>query len=263
MNEHTKSTKKIWTKVVIGVLGAVLGGLLPASAYAAGTTGSGTTGSGTSTTSPGPTGTESHPRCTPADLPVAKVYVESLLKERVVTLETLTARVSAGRGVTASDKAVLQADLSKDLSAMQVLQQQIPSDETCAALVANAETMVFDYRVYLVMTPRADLVIVADTESAVASVGVRWEPGMQAAISYAANHGKDVAQAQQALDELKTQLTDALAQLQGLSATVLAQTPAGSPGNHTVFVVAKDKCQAAFGNLQDARQDLATILSVL
>jgi precorrin-3B methylase len=189
--------------------------------------------------------------------------VESLLKERDVTLEWLTARVSASRAVTASDKAELQSDLSTDLTAMQELQQEVPSDATCAALVANAETMVYDYRVYLVMTPQADLVVVADTESAVASVGVRWEPGIQAAITYAANHGKDVAQAQQALDDLKTQLTDALAQLQGLSATVLAQTPAGSPGNHAVFVTARDKCQAAFANLQDARKDLATILSAL
>jgi hypothetical protein len=256
MNEDKKTTLKIRTKVAIGVLGVVLGGLLPASAYAAGTAGSGTAASGTA-------GSVSQPRCTPADLPAAKVYVEGLLKERVVTLEALTARVSASRGVTAPDKAELQADLSKDHSAMQVLQQQVPSDATCAALVANAETMVFDYRVYLVMTPQADLVLVADTESALASVGVHWEPGIQAAITYAANHGKDVAQAQQAFDDLKTQLTDALAQLQGLSATVLAQTPAGSPGNHTVFVAARDKCQAAFTDLQNGRRDLATILSAL
>ena len=174
MNAQNKSTKKIRTKVAIGVLGVVLGGLLPTSAYAAGTTGSGTTGSsatGSSATGSGSTGSESHPRCTPADLPAAKVYVGAMLEERVVTLETLTARVSAASGVTASDKAELEADLSKDLSAMQVLQQQVPSDATSAALVANAETMVFDYRVYLVMTPQADLVIVADTESAVASAG--------------------------------------------------------------------------------------------
>ena len=203
MKEQTKSMKKIRTKVAVGVLGVLLGGLLPASAYAAGTTGSGTTASA------------SHPRCTPSDLPEALVYVEGMLKERVVTLEGLTARVSAAKRVTASDKAELQADLQKDLSAMQVLQQQVPSDSTCAALVSDAETMVFDYRVYLVMTPQTDLVIVADTETAVASGGVRWEPGIQAAITYAGNHGKDVAQAQQALDDLKTQLTDALAQLQG------------------------------------------------
>jgi hypothetical protein len=251
-----KTTKKVRTKVAIGLLGAVIGGLVPATAYAAGTTGSSATGSST-------TGSESQPHCTTADLPAAKLYVESLLKERDVTLEWLTARVSASRAVTASDKAELQSDLSTDLTAMQELQQEVPSDATCAALVANAETMVYDYRVYLVMTPQADLVVVADTESAVASVGVRWEPGIQAAITYAANHGKDVAQAQQALDDLKTQLTDALAQLQGLSATVLAQTPAGSPGNHAVFVTARDKCQAAFANLQDARKDLATILSAL
>lgn len=96
---------------------------------------------------------------------------------------------------------------------MQLLEQQVPSDTTCIALVANAETMVLDYRVYLVMTPQTELVIVSDPESAIASAWVRWEPGIQAAITYAVNRGKDVTAAQQVFDDLKTQLNDALAAL--------------------------------------------------
>lgn len=139
----------------------------------------------------------------------------------------------------------------------------MPKDTTCAELVANAETMVFGYRVYLVMTPKADLVIVSDTESAIASALERWEPGIQAAITYAADHGRDVARAQRAFAGLKTQLSDALATLQGVSATVLAQTPAGSPGNHAVFVEARNKCETVSGELSAVRQDLATILNAI
>jgi hypothetical protein len=72
-----------------------------------------------------------------------------------------------------------------------------------------------------------------------------------------------VTRAQQAFEDLKTQLSNVLANLQGVSSTVLAQTPAGSPGNHVVFVSARNKCQTAFGDLRDARLDIATILSVL
>jgi hypothetical protein len=259
-------------RVAVGVLGAVLGGLFPATAFAvtpaAGRTSTAattttTTSTTNSTTTTAGGGSESHPRCTPADLPAAKGYVTGLLKARVVRLECLTGEVGTSRYVTASDKAELESDLANELAGMQSLEQQVPGDNSCAELVANAETMVFTYRVYYVMTPQTELVVVADTETAVASNIVKWAPGIQAAISYEAAHGKDVAKAQLALDDLKTQLTDALASLNGVSSTVLAQTPAGYPGDHPVFVSARNSCATAFGDLGHARSDLGTILSVL
>jgi hypothetical protein len=260
MNKRVTATKKIRRKVAVGIFGAAMCGLLPATAFAT------TSTEPASETFPGPAtsgATESNPHCTTTDLPAAKVFVQALLQERVVSLEVLTASVSRGRDVTASDKAELQSELANDLAGMQALEQQVPDDTTCAELVANAETMVFDYRVYLVMTPEAELVIVSDTESAIASTVARWEPGIQAAITYAANHGRDVTGAQQAFADMKAQLSDALATLQGVSSTVLEQTPAGSPGNHAVFVEARNKCETASGELHDVRQDLATILSTL
>jgi hypothetical protein len=263
-------------RVAVGVIGAVLGGLFPATAFAATPTAghsptsasghSPTSASGQSPTSASGaanTGSESHPRCTPADLPAAKDYVTGLLKVRVVRLERLTAQVGTSRYVTASDKAELESDLSNELAGMQSLEQQVAVDTTCAELVASAETMVFQYRVYYVMTPQTELAVVADTETAVASNIVRWEPGIQAAINYEASHGKDVAKAQQALDDLKVQLTDALASLEGVSSSVLAQTPAGYPGNHAVFVSSRNSCATAFGDLGHARSDLGTTLGVL
>jgi hypothetical protein len=278
MTRHSKtesaqsmSKKGIRNRITIGVLGAALGGLLPATAFAA--TPSGGATSSTSTTAPsttGPsttvpigTGTQSDPRCTPSDLPAAKGYVEGLLKDRVVRLERLTAQVGSARAVTASDKQQLESLLANGLTGIETLQQQVPGDMTCAELVANAETMVFTYRVYAVMTPQTELVVVSDTATGIASSVAGWEPGIQAAINYEAAHGKNVAEAEQALDDLKTQLTDALAALNRVSATVLAQTPSGYPGNHAVFVSAGNSCATAFGDLGHARADLGTILSVL
>ncbi len=159
MNGRATKSSSIRKSIAIGVLGAAVGGLFPATAFAA-TPASGSTGSASGTGSP------SDPRCTPADLPAAKGYVEGLLKARVVRLERLTAQVGTARYVTASDKAELESELSNELSGMQSLEQQVPGDTTCAELVTNAETMVFNYRVYYVMTPQTELVVVADTETA-------------------------------------------------------------------------------------------------
>ncbi len=248
--------KGIRSRIAVGVLGAALGGLLPATAFAS------TPASGSTSPSSG-TGSPSAPRCTPADLPAAKGYVEGLLEARVVRLQRLTRQVGTSRYVTATDKTQLESDLSNELAGMQSLEQQVRGDTTCSELLANAQTMVFTYRVYYVMTPQTELVVVADTETGITSNIGRWEPGIQAAIDYEAAHGKDVALAQQALDDLKVQLTDALGTLDGVSSTVLSQTPQGYPGNHAVFVDARNSCAAAFGDLGHARTDLGTILRVL
>lgn len=261
MTIHPTKTKGIRNRIAIGVLGAALGGLFPATAFAA-TPASGGTSPDSNTTTSG-SGSVSDPRCTPANLPAAKGFVEAQLKARVVRLERLTGEVGAARGLTAPDKAELETDLAAELAGMESLQQQVPGDTTCAEVVANAQTMVFTYRVYYVMTPQTELVVVADSETSIASNVVKWEPGIQAAINYEAAHGKDVAKAQQALDDLKIQLTDALGTLNGVSSTVLAETPAGYPGNTAVFVGARNNCAAAFGDLAHARSDLGTILSVL
>lgn len=257
----TSRSRTIRRTITVGFLGAALGGVLPAAAFAA--TPSGATTSPTSASAPSGAGTQSDPRCTPSDLPAAKGYVEGLLKDRVVRLERLTVQVGSARAVTASDKQQLESLLANELTGIESLQPQVPGDSTCAELVSNAETMVFSYRVYAVMTPQTELVVVSDTATGIASSVVRWEPGIQATISYQAAHAKDVAKAQQALDDLKIQLTDALAALNGVSATVLAQTPAGYPGNQAVFVSARNSCTTAFGDLGHARADLGTILSVL
>jgi hypothetical protein len=123
--------------------------------------------------------------------------------------------------------------------------------------------MVYGYRVYLVMTPQTGLVISADSESAIASRTVASEPGIEAAIRYAAAHGKNVAIAEQAFDNLKIEAADALVALHGVSANVLSQTASGYPQNQIVFVDAHNNCTTADANLRQVRDDESKIFSIL
>jgi hypothetical protein len=123
--------------------------------------------------------------------------------------------------------------------------------------------MVIEYRVYLVMAPKTDLVIVSDTESAVAAQIQGAESRIDAAINVAAKAGKKVSQAEEAFGNLETAVSGAVSAVDGVSATVMAQVPAGSPGNRPVFVRARSSCETAFSDLHEARGDLATIDSSL
>lgn len=202
-------------------------------------------------------------QCTSSNLNEAKVFVEQQLQNRVLRLQQLEVQTSRAGSLTSADRWHLQSDLSSELAAMRVLQARVPHDQSCAAIVSDAHTMVYDYRVYLVMTPETDLTIYADTSSANAEKIEHQVPGLQAGIDYAAKHGTNVTQAQQALDNLETETADASGSLQGVTTRVMIQTPLGYPQNQYVFKDARSSCETATSDLEISRADLRTILHVI
>jgi len=182
------------------------------------------------------------------------------LTNRVSQLQTLIGRTSAAKSLTSSDSATLQHDLTQvELPGISALEQKVPADTTCAELWTDAHDMVFDYRVYLVMTPQTDLVIAADTESAVTTSVQSLYPTITAAIQSAQSSGKNVSGAQQAYSDLQTQVSAAANGVADVSAAVLAQTPTGYPGNASVFQGARSSVDAAAAHLRTADDDLKTI----
>ncbi len=91
--------------------------------------------------------------------------------------------------------------------------------------------MVYNYRVYVVMTPQTHLTIVIDDETFIEGVFVNLEPQIATAIQNAQAAGKDVTAAQAAFTDLKSQVSNAQAATNGQSTQILAQTPTAYPGN--------------------------------
>jgi hypothetical protein len=158
--------------------------------------------------------------------------------------------------LTASDRATLQSEIGADQSAMTTLAGQVNSATTCAPIKTAATNMVDEYRIFYVMAPKTDLVVVADIESSIGAQLAGYDARITAAISAAQRAGKSVSAAQSAFTSLQSAESAADNQLNGLAANVIAQTPAGSPGNWQVFV-------DAHGQVVQARQDLVSAVTDL
>lgn len=193
----------------------------------------------------------------------AKKWVEGQLTIRQQRLSNLTAEVSHAADLTSSDRATLTSDLSSETSGIDALAAKVPNDTTWAQLRADARAMVVDYRVFVVMSPQAHLTIAADTASTIEQKLQAAEPKIEAAIQAAAAKGKDVRAAQTAYEGLVVQVGNAEADTNGVSAAVLAQTPAGYPGNASVFLNAHSNLEQARTALRTARNDLRIIAEVL
>ncbi len=249
----TRSTHRRTVPVAAGAL-AVAGlatalGLAAPAAFAAST-------SGTTTTT-------SHPACTAADVSAVRQQVDGDLAARVTELGVLTGAVQSAGGLTTSDRSTLSATLSTTTAGIDALVQKVPTDTTCLQLWQDAGSMVRTYRVFAVVAPQTHLDIAADTANGIEATLVGDEPGIQAAIAAAGRDGVNVTDAQSSFADLQSRVTAAQAATSGVPAAVLAQTPAGYPGNASVFVAARNSVNAAYGDLQTAAADLQAVVADL
>ena len=239
---HAIATRVAAGAAAAGIVAGLVG-VAPTAAFAD----SPTTTAGNTT----PTTQASNPLCTPATFSQAQQRVESALSARVTRLNALLSAVdNTAVKLTDADRQTLQNDISTvELPGIEALQPQAQQATTCPQLRTVARAMVFNFRVYVVMTPQVHLTIVADTESAIETTVAGLEPAIQAAIQNAQAHGKNVSGAEAAFADLQGKVSAAQSSTNGVAAQVLAKTPQGYPADWPVFLAART-------NLTNARTDL-------
>jgi hypothetical protein len=208
----------------------------------------------------------SSPLCSPTLLTQVKAQVMAGLTGRATQLATLqTAASDPTNHLTTADRQTLQSDIGTvDLPGIQGLEPTVQQAATCSQLRQAAHAMVFDYRVYYVMTPQTYLTIAIDGETFVEGIASGFEPSLAAAIATAQARGKNVSSAQVAEADFQRQVAAAQAASSGLAAQVLAQSPQTWPAAWQVFAAAltgatnaHTDLEAAYGDALQIKGDLA------
>ena len=230
------------------VLGTGLAaGLAPAPAFAV------TTTPATSPTKP----------CQPASLAAIKAHSAAAVAHRGSTLDALSTKLAARPAVTSSHRTALSALYASDKAGLDAVNAKVQGDSTCKVAHADAQAIVADYRVYLLVVPQSGLTLAADAGTSGASALAGAEPALHKAITLMpAGPSKDQAQALYA--DLADQVSAAQSDFDGVGDTVLALTPSGYPGNAGTLAAQTAKVTAggkALGKAASDASQLATLLS--
>jgi fructose-specific component phosphotransferase system IIB-like protein len=150
-----------------------------------------------------------------------------------------------------------------ELPGIQALQAKVQGDATCSQLRQDAHSMVYDYRVYMVMTPQTDLVIVNDEVIHAEGLLAGLESTISTHIQSSKANPTKLSDAQSAFADYQAKVTAVQSLTSSQSATLLAQTPQGAPGNRSVFLQARNNLANEYNDLHVARSDLAGIISDL
>ena len=163
--------------------------------------------------------------------------------------------MAGAASLTTSDRATLQTDLADETIGLADLGQAVATATTCPALAGDARSMVVTYRVGAVLAPQVDLVVLADRLSSLVTTLTGYEPALRSAVAGAAGRGSSEASAQAILEDYGSRVQAATADLSGLTATLLAETPAGYPANQAAFTQALATEKAARRQIRAATAD--------
>jgi hypothetical protein len=192
-----------------------------------------------------------------------KTHAATAIADREATLQGLASAVEATAQLSASDRAALLALIGGDESGLTALGQTIAADTTVRAAWQDAQKIVHDYRVYVLVVPQTDLVRAADLITSVSGTLAGLEPTLSGLIAQAALNPGQHATALEALSDFGSKVGAARSDVSAVSAELLALTPAGYPGNAGQVTAAHAAVAGARTELRDARQDVTTILGIV
>jgi len=200
--------------------------------------------------------------CSPSALVYVQSRVDLAVAHRELTITQLTATLAQRGHVSDPHRAALQALFTSDASGLQAVNATVHADTTCKQAVTDGRAVVSGFRVYMLLSPQAHLVMASDTGTFAAGRLAAAEPKLQAGIDAITDLTKR-AQAQAAFNDLVAQTTTATDDFAGVADTVLALKPADMPAGQTALAAEHAKVTSGRAALAAALSDAKTIGSLL
>ncbi|MEX0875344.1 MAG: hypothetical protein WD646_02445 [Actinomycetota bacterium] len=174
---------------------------------------------------------------------------------RLHRIDRLQNAVSSSRHVTPRHEAILEGQLADAQAGLTRLKAQIRAEDDREEIRRLCRSIVTEYRIYVLVTPRTMLTLAADAAVAAANKLDDVADRIQYAIDEAAAEGKDVTEAQAQLDSMRSHIEAAKASAGSVPDAVLPLTPSDWPGAQEVLRQAKQDLDEAREDLRAAKQD--------
>jgi hypothetical protein len=190
---------------------------------------------------------------------VAKVAITARLSALNATIPVVTANPV----ITDADRATLLATLNHDVDGLTTLEAKIAADSTVTAAQADYQSIFTGFRVYALALPQVRYATAVDDITALALPKLTNAQSTLASLLAGADAAKNTAAVQAAMTDLATQITAITTTTNGLSASVLALTPAQYDANHALLSQPRAKLVQARADVRSATADIATVLKAL
>jgi hypothetical protein len=247
MNRFTKATAGLGTAAVVLI----------------GLTGTALADTGT------PAVSSASPTATPTAAPHGKTLADiqaaaaAAISRRLSSLSVAINDVNNNTVITPSDKTTLLATLNGDVTGLTALGVTIAGDTTAKQAATDYATIFTSYRVYALALPQVRFAAAADDMTVAVLPKLTDAQTKLAALLAGVDSGKNTPQVQAWMADLAKQLTAIGTETNGLSATVLAYTPAQYDANHALLSPARASLAISRNDIKTARGDISNVMNAL
>lgn len=185
------------------------------------------------------------------------------ISRRLTSLNNLTATVNAATRLTANDKATLNNEITTEISGLTALKTKLDSETTLEGVRTDAQQIYTNYRVYVLVLPKARFVKFADSIQAVDSKLTTLASKLQSRLTTEQQAGKDVSALQATLADMNSKTSAAQAAASQIESGVINLQPSDYNSNHQILGNDITQLKAAHANNKAAFVDAKSIISSL
>ncbi len=196
-------------------------------------------------------------------LAVIQAKAAADISARVTSLNQAIPAVTANAVITSGDKATLLATLNNDLAGLTALGHTIAADSTAKQAATDAATIFTTYRVYALGLPQVRYAEATDDITGGALPRLTDADTTLAALLVGSDSAKNTPALQAAMVDLAGKISATSTATTGMSAAVLAYTPAQYDANHDLLNGPRQNLTTAQADIKAARGDIATVLGAL
>jgi hypothetical protein len=186
------------------------------------------------------------------NLTLQKAEITKRIDLRLRALNQFDFTVNHAKHITGDHKSTLHTLITTDVSGLTALKSKVAGETTREALHADAQSMINDYRVFILVGPKTRLTIVSDTEDAAVAKLQAAHDKLAGLVAKAKGNGADTSAAEQDLADMQAAIQKATSDIDGQVEKLLA-IAAGPDG---------DAIRAQVGGIRTAlktgRADLKT-----
>jgi hypothetical protein len=196
-------------------------------------------------------------------LAAIQALAATAIANRLSSLSVSINAVNNNTVITPADKTTLLATLNGDVTGLTALGVTIAGDTTAKQAASDYATVFTTYRVYALALPQVRFAAAADDMTVTVLPKLTDAQSKLAALLAGADSGKNTPQVQAWMADLGTQITAVGTETNGLSATVLAYTPAQWDANHALLSPARASLAISRNDIKTARGDISNVMNAL
>ncbi len=192
-----------------------------------------------------------------------KTKGDAEITRRLAQLNKLDGVIAAAVHLAPSDQAALTAEVNTEVSGLTALQTKLNSETTLSEAIIDAQSIISEYRVFALVTPKIWLIKTADDQQAVETKLTALSAKLQSRITADQTAGKNVASLQTTLNDMIAKTNAAQSISSSVESAVLPLQPSNYDADHSILSGYITQLNTARGDFQTAYTDAKTIVSDL